>query len=752
MADVEQWQPDQIEEVARALAERARTGGQTAEDLRGLQEMAKWEGDAGEAARQAIEESATALETSAKNDFLTSIATMHYAEEVHAVKLSLLSILDDAAAPPAVSIDLETNTVTAPDTTGWEEEDVRRLKDKIADLQDRIVATLAAAQEADADLGRVLTAAAGGDPQTPAEQGANDAQSMQDGTLSPEESARLAENTTLTPEQLDALARGKLVLPASQMEYLLQLSRSLDDKTTPEIRALMSQLGEDGDRLQDAFQLVSNENISVAGADPSLEPGDTGYVPLRGSFGALPEAIRRDLSKYPLEHHVSPVGAYARARPEMLELAVMVERGNPALQQGSSLDHAMLNQAQSMLENSKIPDELAANLSQDLVPFNKGQVDPALQAMLSAAGRDHMALHDALTGERGETMIENMMTRQWADDGAAASSMLTGLAPVANPTDLTDPTQVAQATRAGEIMHAVDKWAGANAPRLLDIPGTEGQSLGQVNPDLARGLAESNKPFIDDMLGNKLDNTLGFQPLDNGIDDAAMPNTRDLFAVLNTDSQAGEILNSQAYLNAMQYQHHFEQSVINGDTVETGDLHAAGTLRGVIDSAANIADNDAIQYGNLQDVEAHKSRGEWLDRAKSLGEQVPAVKQILDAYGKLPGDPLREILVGEAPTADPAKPMTISSSDALQRSVAQAFIDAGIGDPGEFFERRLVDPNTGAIRSFDDLNLYDFRVAVDAYFESLPPTVSTGIDRYDEGYTKALPIPDASTQYHEPEK
>lgn len=760
MSDVDQWQPDQIDDVADALAERARSGGQTAQDLRGLQEMATWEGNAADAARQALEQSAKALETSAQTDFLTSLATAKSAEDVRTVKNSLKSILADAAAAPAVSINLETNTVTPPDTTGWSDDEIEALAAKVADLENRIVALLAAAQEADGDLGRVMTAAAGGDPETPAEEGAGDGQSMLDGQLTPEESARLTQNTTLTPEQLDALARGNLVLPASQVEYLNQVARSLDGKSTPEIRSLMDRLGPDGDRLQDALQLVSNERITTAGADPSIKPGDAGYVPLKGSFDALPESIRRDLTKYPLEHHQSPVGAYTRARPEMLDLASMVERGNPALQQGTSMDQAMLDQAEMMLSNSKIPDELAkANLGQDLVPFNKGQVDPALQAMLSAAGRDQIALHEALTmaGPGGnapnDAMIENLLTRQWADDGAAASGLFTGLAPVANPTDMVDPTQVAQATRAGELMHVVDKWAGGHAPQLLDIPGTEGQSLGQVNPELARGLAEANRPYIDDMLGNKLDNTLGFDALDNGIDDAAMPNTRDLFAVLDSDSKAGEILNSQAYLNGLQYQNQFEQSIIDGRTVETGDLHSAGSLRGVIDSAANIADNDAIAYGNLQDVDAYKSRGEWVDMAKKLGEQIPGVREILDGYGKMPGDPLREIMYGEAPTADPAKPMTISSSDAIQRSVAQHLIDANMGDASAFVNSGLVDPQTGMIKPFHEIaSLSEFRDAADAYFATLPSTVDSGLDRYDEGYTKTLPIGDALPQYNEPPK
>lgn len=743
MADVEKWDPAQIDEVADGLVERSRHSGTTADELGEAHTGADWHGQAGDAAKQAGDKTAAGLGTDAQNDVLTAMFTKKSAGDVRTVKNQQKSILEDAAAA-GVSVNLETNTITLPDTTGLDDDEIAALRDKIADLQDRIVAMLAAATEADGDLGRVMTAAAGGEVSTPTEQGSGDGQSMQDGQLTPEESARLKANTTLTPQQLDALARGELVVPASQMEYLNQVARSLDGKSTTEIRALMDRLGADGDRLQDALQLVSNEHIGTVGAGG-----------LKGSFDKLPEALRRDLTKYPLDTHQSPVGAYTSARPEMLDLAAMAERGNPALQQGTSFDQAMLKQADIMLDNSKIPDELAKkNLGQELVPFNKGQVDPALQAMLSAAGRDQMALHDAVTGEHGDRMIENVLTRQWADDGAAASGMLTGLAPVAEATNLADPTQVAQATRAGEIMHAVDQWASGpgNASKLLDIPGTEGQSLGQVNPELARGLADANKPYLDDMIGNKLDNTLGFKALDDGTSNAAMPNTRDLLAVIDTDKQAAATLNVQAYLNSLQYEAQFEQSVIDGDTVKTGDMHSAGTLQGVIDSAANIADNDAIKYGNLQDVDAYKSRGDWVDLAKTLGKEIPVVKDILDGYGKIPGDPLKEMFVGEAPTADPAKSMTIPSSDAIQRSIIQHLIDHNMGDTSEFVNKGLIDPNTGMIKPFHEIGqMSDFRDAADEYFASLRGEVNRGLERYDEGYTKALPIPDAKVQQKEPE-
>ena len=111
---------------------------------------------------------------------------------------------------------------------------------------------------------------------------------------------------------------------------------------------------------------------------------------------------------------------------------------------------------------------------------------------------------------------------------------------------------------------------------------------------------------------------------------------RDLFAVIDTNQDAAAALNSQAYLNGLQYQANFEQSIIDGGAVNTGDLQSAGTLRGVIDTGANIADNDAIAYGNLQDVNAYESRGQWFDFAKTLGEEIPGVSSILEWNDKIP--------------------------------------------------------------------------------------------------------------------
>ncbi|ORB62498.1 hypothetical protein [Mycolicibacterium tusciae] len=756
LADVQNWQPEQIDEVSQAAAQRARTSGEAAETLRNLSVFGTWKGEAGEAAQQAINQSATTLSLSQKEAFLVAMGAGKAAGDVRKVKNDLQSLLDYANAAPHVQIDLATNTVTPPDTTGWPAEKIEELRAKTEDVENRMGAVLAAAEEADADLARVLTAATGGDPGLPGEQGTNDGQSLQDGQLTPEEMARLEENTNLTPEQQEALVRGDLVLPTSQMEYLNNLSRSLDGKSPAEIRSMIDQMnanGQNGGAVADALQLLGNENITTAG-DPAEG------VPTQGGMANLPSGIRETFERPTRGIAVPTQGTNEQGNPtiEMPDLehpfpelnnyrdiAAIVSAGDANLQHGTALDKALLDKSEEVLHGTHNPPYYpwAEN-----VEWTQERIDPAVQDMLNAAGRDQMAVHSELTGADGKTpntaFMEDLFTHQWADDGAAAGTLLNGTGAI--PTDLTDPTQMDQATRAGQIMHTVDSFVGSAeySPRLLDIPGLDGQSVGQVNPELTQALAEANKPYIDDMLGNSLDDSQGFRPLDD-MKNPEMPVMRDLFAVIDSNADAATILNSQAYLNGLQYQANFEQSIIDGGTVNTGDLQSAGTLRGVIDSAANIADNDAIEYGNLQEVLAYESRGMWFDVAKTIGGELPFVDKILEWNDKIPGDPLHQIFVGDAPVgADPTY-IAQQSSEMMQYAVAQRLIDANLGDPSVFQQFGLIDPETNQLRPIKQDDFGDFRSAFTDYFMGINPTVKIGIEDYEDAYRDALPTPTGHT-------
>jgi hypothetical protein len=515
----------------------------------------------------------------------------------------------------------------------------------------------------------------------------------------------------------------------------------------------LNQNGQNGGAVTDALQLLGNENITTAGADPDAQPGDVGYVPTQGGMQNLPSGIRETFER-PLRGPVVPTqGTNEQGNPTIempdpwhpfpeldnyRDVAAIVSAGDPALQQGTAMDAALLDKSQQILNDMHDSPSIAWK---EQIDMSQRLIDPAVQDMLSAAGRDQMAVHGALTNVSGRPdnpgFVEDLFTHQWADDGAAAGTLLQGTGAV--PTDLTDPTQLEQATRAGQTMHAVDEWVGNNAPALLNVEGTGDQAVGQVNPELTQALAEANKPFIDDMLGNSLDSSQGFRPLDD-LKNPEMPVMRDLFAVIDTNQDAAAALNSQAYLNGLQYQANFEQSIIDGGAVNTGDLQSAGTLRGVIDSGANIADNDAISYGNLQDVNAYESRGQWFDFAKTLGGEIPGVSAILDWNDKIPGDPLHQIFVGDAPKAADPTYIAQQSSEAMQYAVAQRLLDNNLGNPAFFTEEGLIDTETGQLVPLED-NFSNFRTAMANYFDNINPTVKSGIEDYEDAYRDALPNP-----------
>lgn len=681
MADVDQWQPDQIDEVGNALADRARTGGQTAQELRGLHEMAEWEGEAGDAAKHAIEKSATHLETSVQNDFLTSMATKKSAQDVRTVKNDLKAIVDYAAAQPAVPINLDTNTVTKPDTTGWDDDDIKTLNDKIAELEDRIVAMLATANETDSDLGRAMKAAAGGDPQTPTEQGSGDGHSVRDGQLTPEELARLKENATLTPEQLHALARGELVLPASQLEYLNSMARSMDGMNIQQTRAMMDNLdktnpGASRD-LMNAMQMLSDPKVKAAGAD------------WKGGLDRLPDGVKNVAQGLPADRgniHVQ----------DRQDLAAIMMKGSPEFMHGTDLDRAVLKQTEQLLKGAPAG------------TFEKGwehSADLVLKDLLPAVGRDHWAVHDLVAGADGKSpnneFISNALRHQWDDGGAAAGSLVQGLAPVA-----ADATQIEAATRAGETVFAFDKYIVDHhgdftnmfdrvpmAPGEVGTPDVQGnQTLGKAHPQLVQALAEANTPFLDDMMKHDWNNTHGFGDLEattdaKGGDDANRPKTVKLLNTLYSDPIAASTLEGAVEGHHLGLQQEYVESRANHDIPDRDALNADRRLQALNDVGLSASSAQQAANQHAQELLEHQQKAAQWEAFTTIGGSIPHVSDAIDAVSKVPGaDSLLEDTFGggEAPKAPDIPHIPLQDPESNQYNIAEQLYEKNYGDKNIF--------------------------------------------------------------------
>lgn len=161
LADLQEWDPEQIDEVAEAAAARARTSREKAQALANLPVLANWDGKGGEAAREALRRSSTKLELSAQDAFRVSVGAGQTYQEALEVKRELAEIFAYAAESPEVWIDTTTNTVEPPDTTYLTPEAAAKVEAKVAELQNRIAVVLANAERTDADLARVVRVATG---------------------------------------------------------------------------------------------------------------------------------------------------------------------------------------------------------------------------------------------------------------------------------------------------------------------------------------------------------------------------------------------------------------------------------------------------------------------------------------------------------------------------------------------------------------------------------------------------------------
>jgi hypothetical protein len=157
------WDASQVAEVSHALASRARTSRQIAQELGNLPVFATWTGQSADTASAAIGASATKLELSAQECFRLAAGLAPIEEEVEQVTKEVKAIWAYSQETPVVDVDLNANTVIERDTSFLYPEAAEKLE-AIAELKTRIAAVLAKAEEADTQLAQALAMSTGEEP------------------------------------------------------------------------------------------------------------------------------------------------------------------------------------------------------------------------------------------------------------------------------------------------------------------------------------------------------------------------------------------------------------------------------------------------------------------------------------------------------------------------------------------------------------------------------------------------------------
>lgn len=524
--------------------------------------------------------------------------------------------------------------------------------------------------------------------------------------------------------------------------------------TPAAIKSLMDKAGPDGGRVADVFQLASNPNIRTG--LPETQPPST-TNPAGGGKYALPEGIQKVLDgpvltplgfSEPVHHEDGSIGLPEITAPSqptngLNDLADVIQRGNRDLQVGSALDSGLFDKSKQLLEQSNGWPVPGNDPMADRPRWYHQLVDPTLQNMFNAVNSDDMVIHDAVTGSGGERFLNNLTQHQWQDDGLAVGGLF----------DWVGESAAHDSTgRAADTAHALAEYTSGHSHQLLNLPETQGQSLGQVNPELTRDWARAFSPYLDDMVGMDTGDSNGlFAPLDP--DSKVEPaNTRHLMSVLYSDhpplgadadpnaaKTASQILSesSQAHIN--NYLDIGAQSVADGSPGENEfALKSAGKLQAAMDLGAYDERFDATHDQFQAQKQSYDMRSKLFDLGKDIVGEVPGGSTV----GGL-GGVMKDFIVGPEPVMPGVQNVPGRDMFPVQMHMAQTFALAGAGDP-HFLEavRSHLDSHGNFIvpRQDGTADYGNFQNDINSYLRSVgqPGVIDSMTQNYWNSYTQAI--------------
>jgi hypothetical protein len=664
---LESWDPSMLTEVGDAWIAL----GVKVEDLFGRYvdgvtkvNDAYWEGKTAEAAQgRANADKKTALALVDHLEALANRAKQGFHEVDAPLQRARMAIVGAEAAQFHVSehlvvtdpVNSEADTDRANDMAAWQHDlsDAatatanadRTVRDALNTARDGLRAAFTSAAALGADQGRTDAADLVSDP----------------GGLTPEQVRRLGEAGALTPAQLDAVNSGNAAtIPASQMEYLNQVSRSLDGKSPQEIQQIMEKLPPDAQRsLANSLQLISNEKVTAT------VTGDS-EVPTKGGGALLPDKMRESLTRDDLViRDFKMVGSSGASSVELngvadnQAIARIVEAGDPQYQVGSGLDQHLLDVGRQYLDAQVAHEQNPNHKFEYFTVDGRGTENTAItEGIFAAVADDKIAVENAVTHpDTGQGLVRDVLLHNWSDNGQAASTLFEFGASDATVEDTNNPADVATATRTGSIMSAVAENMSTDWDTLRNIPGTDGQSVGQVNPDLLRTVSHSMSPYIGDLAGAGRPETPGFDigtwadPADNN----HFGGSSNVFAVLNTDPEAGTHFTQssmQEILAAEGRYAHDPSAPLSG-----GDLSTAGRIHGLMDRGLLLSTEDSYSDKAEQAQAIYDRKAAAYGALTSLGglgiDRLPGgeyINTMIDAGG----DPLKDAIIGKAPGPAPS--------------------------------------------------------------------------------------------------
>ena len=509
-------------------------------------------------------------------------------------------------------------------------------------------------------------------------------------TFGPEQ---LAGTTKLNPEQASYLSQ----MQAQQMLRNADQLKKAADKGASDIMA-------------DSWQMMSNPNLEfpkTEARDGALE--DSSNI-VRGGFDQLPDGVRSTLQSPGIEQSEN-----------LQTIADITNTGHENFQTNTDFDRGMMHKVADMMESPewRNGDPAFHNPLDMQMPWEPDPPPPhadlerAASTAMEAISADHQVVHDAITGDvqpgnefrdqfkiDHEHFLYNLTHEEWDDDGAAAGSLFdwTNSAATGTENGIAASTASAYAEFIGSQSNELMQLNGS---KVIGLDGVH--TLGDVNPHLTYAVAEGLTPYINNIAG--LPGGLpGFDVLEEDPDrffDYSMPDTKGLFAVLNSEQTTATLWNSEVYKQALLHETVFAQHPSNFGA--DAHLTASATLRGLVDDGA-VGAHDAFAQNQNQ---INTSLQEWkefgydaaLTTLTAGGGSLPGVGPISGEMIDKVGGSLRDEIIGSTNSIDVSDPINDLSAQAASNRILTTIAVTG-GDthlpPAHYEDGVLVGYPAGA--------------------------------------------------------
>ncbi|MEN0137865.1 MAG: hypothetical protein AAGC80_22130 [Rhodococcus sp. (in: high G+C Gram-positive bacteria)] len=507
----------------------------------------------------------------------------------------------------------------------------------------------------------------------------------------------------LTPEQVKTLADGGKVtdLPQGSIDFLQQFYTAAGKDG---FLALSEQYSENGrteaaSALSNGLAVVSNYNVGSAAGDV----GGQSHIPesLRGLFEG-PVTSTGNLTKG--AHDAPQQSMVVNNGHDLARFTKAFGLADPAVQQGSELSESLLSRAGEIASATNDKSLLIGD-SFDHNMLGRDGVDALLQDMVGVGGRDHVAIHNILSGEGMPTgynrddVIMPLLQRDWAEGGEQnVAGMFDWIADDARPSDPSDPGELFRSQQAGEAAFGLAQILAAKDAELLDIPGTKGQAIGEVNPAITQALGTSLAPYIGNMVGvpESFTGTNAFSG-DSGQAHLRLEVVPRIFSVIDSNADGAAYFNAQALGVSAQ----LEQAwAVDGQAYQNHHYEYgtwAGNLQGVVDKGFDLEFADRLGDETSQNAAGFESKGIAYDTIRTViskgVEFIPVAGPLISSGIDLADPTFKSAVMGSIPDST----LQANTDFADNALLANQYYQIALG---------LQAANGGALEPYEGLDLF----------------------------------------------